>query len=167
MDIDEFVGAAARLWGIDATGSSVIVGGVTATVQLPAANAALHVSRAGTTRARVQALQAARGRLTDSGVPVVALMPSVTGTTWERLGDRILQVEHWVDHDGRMNTWGRLHLGSLLLAAIHNRWADLDLGNDGEACDWANWIAPAQVTGAAPKCAGPISPRWSPRTPTD
>ena len=145
MNIDEVVGAAARLWGIDTAGSSVIVDGVTTTVRLPAADAALHVLREGTTRARVLALQIARGRLADEGVPVVGLMPSVAGRTWEHVEDRILEVEDWVDHDGQMNTWERLRRGSPLLAAVHNIWADLDLGADGEACDWANWIAPSQV----------------------
>lgn len=149
MNIDEAVGTAARLWGIDPAGWSVIVDGVTATVRLPAADAALHVSRAGTTPARVRARQIARGRLADEGVPVVGLMPSVAGRTWELVEHRILEVEHWVDHDGQMNTWERLRRGSLLLAAVHSIWADLDLGVDGEACDWANWIGPSQVTANA------------------
>lgn len=77
-----------------------------------------------------------RGRLADDGIPVVGLMPSVAGRTWEPFEERILEVEHWVDHDGRMNTWERLRRGSPLLAAVHNSWADLALGADGEACDW-------------------------------
>ena len=159
MDIDEAVGAAARLWGIDAAGWSVIVDGATATVQFPAADAALHVSRAGTTHARVRAPQTARGRLADEGVPVVGLMRSVAGRTWEQVKDRILEVECWVDHDGQMNTWERLRRGSSLLAAVHSSWSKLELGADGEACDWANWIAPAQVAANAAAAVETLN-RW-------
>lgn len=132
---------------------------MTATVRLPAADAALHVSRPGTTHARVRALHTARGRLADEGVPVVGLMPSVAGTTWEQVEDRILEVEYWVDHDGQMNTWERLRRGGPLLAMVHSIWADLDLGADGEACDWANWITPSQVAANAAAAVETLN-RW-------
>ena len=58
-----------------------------------------------------------------------------------------------------MNTWDRLRRGSPLLAAVHNSWADLELGGDGEACEWANWIAPPQVAANA-AAAVEMLQRW-------
>ena len=154
------IATAARLWDIDQAGWSVIVDdGMNTTIRLPTADAALHIFRTGTTHARMQALQIARGRLADGGVPVVGLVPSVAGRTWESVGDRMLEVENWVDHDGRMNTWERLRQGSLVLAAVHSIWADLDLGTDGEACDWANWIAPPQIAADAAAALDTLN-RW-------
>lgn len=160
VNIDEMVGAAVRLWDIDDAGWSVIVDdGMNTTVRLPTADAALHIYRAGTTSARMRAMHVARGRLADEGVPVVDLIPSVARRTWEPHGARMLEVENWVDHDGQMNTWERLRRGGLLLAAIHSIWADLDLGTDGEACDWANWIAPSQTSANAAAAVATLN-RW-------
>ena len=97
VNIDEMVAAAVMLWDIDHAGWSVIVDdGMNTTVRVPAADAALHVFRAGTTHARMRALQIARGGLADEGIPVVDLISSVAGRTWEPVGDRMLEVEGWV-----------------------------------------------------------------------
>ncbi len=161
MNVDEVVDAAVVLWNIDHAGWSVIVDvdGLNTTIRFPAADAALHIYRAGTTRARMRALHVARGRLADEGIPVVGLLPSVAGRTWEQVGDRMLEVENWVHHDGQMNTWQRLRQGCLLLAAVHSAWADLDLGSDGEACAWANWIAPSQIAAHAAAAVDTLN-RW-------
>ena len=145
MDVIDAVAAVDRLWGLENGGWSVIVEGETATVHLPRAGVVVHVSRSEVGSRRVAALQSARSRLARDGIPVIDLVPSIGGATWEQVDGRVIEVERWVDHDGRMNTWDRLRPGAALLAEVHNAWADLDLGSDGEACDWANWISPAEV----------------------
>ncbi len=145
MDSMDVVVAAGDLWQLDLTGWSVIVDGQTTTVRLPASGVAIHVSRAEVGPPRATALQVARSRLAVCEVPVVELLPSMAGTTWEEVEGRVVEVERWVDHDGRMNTWSRLRAGAALLARVHNAWAGLDLGTTGEACGWANWVSPDDV----------------------
>ena len=145
MDLSRVVAAVGELWGLDTAGWSALVDGTHPVVLLPAARAVLHVARAEVGAERIEALHRARAELAAAKIPVVELMPSLTGATWHRCLDRVVEVERWIDHDGRMNTWPRLRTGCSLLARVHNAWFELDLGHEGEACGWANWIAPADV----------------------
>ena len=145
LDLVKFLAAVEHGWGLDTGGWSVLVDGAGPVVRLPAADAALHISRAEVGPARVEALDRARARLADCGLPVVELMTSLTGSTWHLVQGRVIQVERWVDHDGRMNSWATLRMGCALLADVHNAWSGLELGPEGEACAWANWISPTEV----------------------
>lgn len=145
MFLNDVVHIVGELWQLDTSRWQVIVWGQTGTVYLPAAEAAVHISRDEVTGGRVEALQRARARLAQNGVPVVDLLRSVGGATWEIVEGRVVEVEPWVHHDARMNTWPRLQQGAALLARVHNAWFDLDLGAEGEACTWANWISPVDV----------------------
>ena len=120
MVLYDVVRAVGKLWQLDTSRWQVIVSGQTATVYLPVAEAAIHVSRAEVTPRRVTALQHARIRLAQDGIPVVDLLRSEGGATWENIEGRVVEVESWVHHDGRMNTWPRLHQGAALLARVHN-----------------------------------------------
>ena len=92
-------------------------------------------------------------------IPVPELMTSLTGSTWHSCQGRVVEVERWVEHDARMNSWPRLRTGCSVLAEIHNAWIGLDLGPEGEACGWANWISPTEVV-ARCESAAPRLRRW-------
>ncbi len=154
MDITGIVVAVEELWGLDVVGWSALVDGPAPVLALPAAGAVVHVGRREVSSVRVAALHQARASLAEHGVPVVELLTSRTGETWHWSHGRVIEVERWVDHDGRMNTWPRLRTGCSLLAQVHNAWAGLDLGEEGEACDWANWISPAEVLDRCEIAAG-------------
>jgi Ser/Thr protein kinase RdoA (MazF antagonist) len=145
VDVTGVVAAVEDLWGLDTVGWSVLVDGPAPVLALPAAGAVMHVGREEVGAARIEALHRARARLAEDGVPVVELLTSRTGNTWQWSHGRVVEVEQRVDHDGRMNTWPRLRAGCSVLAQVHNAWIGLDLGREGEACDWANWISPADV----------------------
>ena len=151
MDVTEVVAAVEGLWGLDTGGWSVLVDGAAPVVLLPAAGAVLQIARAEVGPESVEALHQARARLAACGIPVVELLTSLTGSTWHPSQGRVVEVERWVEHDGRMNTWPRLRTGCSLLAEIHNAWSGLDLGPEGEACAWANSISPAEVVA---RCQG-------------
>ena len=145
MDVTGIVAAVEDLWGLDTVGWSVLADGPAPVLTLPAAGAVVHVGRREVGSARIAALHRARASLTEYGVPVVELLTSLTGETWHWSQGRVIEVERWVDHDGRMNTWPRLRAGCSLLAQVHNAWMGLDLGEEGEACEWANWISPGEL----------------------
>ena len=137
----------------------MLVDGTAPVVLLPAAGAVLHVDRVDVGPARIQALHRARSALAANRIPVVELMRSRSESTWHECHGRVVEVERWVEHDGRMNTWSRLRTGAALLADVHNAGSGLDLGPDGEVCTWANWISPAEVV-AHSESAGPRLRRW-------
>ena len=159
MDVIQVVAAVEGLWGLDTGGWSVLVDGAAPVVLLPAAGAVLHIARVEVGPARIEALHRARARLAACGIPVVALMTSLAGSTWHGCQGRVVEVERWVEHDGRMNSWPRLRTGCSLLAEIHNAWFGLDLGHEGEACAWANWISPAEVVARCESAASRLR-RW-------
>jgi Phosphotransferase enzyme family len=94
---------------------------------------------------RVAALQAACRALGDAGLPVVPLIPSQCGRAVEAVNGLVVEVEEYVEHDGRMNTPPRLLRGAALLAGVHDALADLRLGPEGDHCADANWISPVDV----------------------
>jgi len=157
MNVSDAVAAVGRLWQLDTAGWSVVVDDPTLTVRLPACGAALHVSRPEVGPERVAALQTARSRLAACALPVVELLPSSAGATWGTVDGRVVEVERWMEHDGRMNTWSRLRSGAALLANVHDAWLGLDLGASAEACTWANWIAPEEVLAACTQAGRRLS----------
>ena len=74
------------------------------TVLRPDLGVVARVYRPGVSVVRVAALQAARRALGAAGLPIVPLIPSPSGRTVEAVNGRVVEVEEYVDHDGRMNT---------------------------------------------------------------
>jgi hypothetical protein len=83
-------------------------------------------------------------------LPPSAHRPSaVRIAQWGRTVDAVdgpaVEVEEFVEHDGRMNIPLRLLRGAVLLAGIRDALADLRLGPEGDDCPFANWISPIDV----------------------
>lgn len=154
MDVIGIMAEVEKLWGLDVTSWSVLVDGPAPVLALPAAGAVVHVGRRELGSVRVAALHRARSTLAERGIPVVELLTSRAGERWHWSHGRVIEVERWVDHDGRMNTWPRLRTGCSLLARVHDAWAEDDLGEEGEACTWANWISPVEVLARCDIAAG-------------
>jgi Ser/Thr protein kinase RdoA (MazF antagonist) len=141
----ELFGQAGRWWGLDLGGPHGLSKSHNTTVLRPDLGVVVRVYRPGVSVERVAALQAARRALADAGLPVVPLIPSQSGRTIETVNGRVVEVEEFVEHDGRMNTPPRLLRGAVLLAGIHDALADLRLGPEGDHCPYANWISPVDV----------------------
>jgi Ser/Thr protein kinase RdoA (MazF antagonist) len=75
----------------------------------------VRVHRPSVSQARVQDIQAVRGRLDAAGVPCSALVAARDGARWARAGDRLVEVERFIPHDATMNTPHRLARGLPLL----------------------------------------------------
>jgi Ser/Thr protein kinase RdoA (MazF antagonist) len=138
-------GPAGRWWGLDVGEADGLSKSHNTTVLRPDLGVVVRVYRPGVSVERVAALQAARRALGDAGVPVVPLIPSQWGGTVEAVNGRVVEVEEYVEHDGRMNTPPRLLRGAVLLAGVHDALADLHLGPEGDHCPDANWISPVDV----------------------
>jgi len=153
------VAEVAGLWGVDTGGAGLLVEGAGAVVRLPAAGAVVHIGRAELGSPRIEALHRARARLAECSIPVVELMRSLFGSSWHWCQGRVVEVERWVEHDARMTGGARLLTGCSLLADIHTAWSTLDLGPEGEACTWANWVS-ADAVASQCESAGPRLRGW-------
>jgi len=68
----------------------------------------VRVHRPSVRPARLEAIEAARDRLDAAGVPCSARVPAHDGARWARADDRLVEVERYIPHNGRMNTPPRL-----------------------------------------------------------
>lgn len=139
------IGRAGRCWGLDLGFSGELSRSLNTTLLRPDLGVVVRIYRPGVGIERVAALQAARRVLDQAGLPVVPLVASSAGRTVELVGDRAVEVEQYVPHDGRMNTPTRLVRGAVLLAGVHEALARVDLGPAGDHCPYANWISPDDV----------------------
>ncbi len=105
----------------------------------------VRVHRPSVSPARLEAVQAVRDRLDAGGVPCSALVPARDGARWARAGDRLVEVERFIPHDGAMNTPGRLARGLPLLGRLDTLLAGMDVAPARRAAEFANHIEPGAV----------------------
>jgi len=78
-------------------------------------------------------------------VPCSALIRARDGARWAPAGDRLVEVERFVPHDGRMNTPPRLARRLPILGRIHTLLAGTEVSPAGRAVEFANQIEPGRV----------------------
>jgi Ser/Thr protein kinase RdoA (MazF antagonist) len=105
----------------------------------------VRVHRPSVRPARLEDIQAVRQQLHHAGVLCSALVPAGDGAWWARSGDRLVEVERFIPHDGRMNTLHRLARGLPILGCIHSVLAEVEVSPAGRAAEFANHIEPGQV----------------------
>jgi Ser/Thr protein kinase RdoA (MazF antagonist) len=103
------------------------------------------VYRPWVTAARLAALQRARAHLAAGGVPCVRPVPAAGGAPWIEVEGRLVEVEPYVPHDARMNTWERLAAGLPTLGRLHGRLSRLPAPPAGRHAPASNSIAPEAV----------------------
>jgi Ser/Thr protein kinase RdoA (MazF antagonist) len=119
------------------------------------------VHRQSVSQARLEDIQQVRQRLDDAGVPCSALVPTVDGAQWARAAGRLVEVERFIPHDGRMNTPPRLARGLPMLGRIHILLAGLQVSPAGRTAEFANHIGPDRVLAGTRAGARRIR-RWHP-----
>lgn len=102
----------------------------------------VRVYRPWVTTARLAALQRVRRRLARAGVPCVVPLPTRDGASWIVVDGRLVEVEPYVGHDAKMDSWERLAAGLPLLGRIHTLLRPLHVGAAGRTAPAANHIAP-------------------------
>jgi homoserine kinase type II len=105
----------------------------------------VRVYRPWVTAARLAAIQAARRQLASGGVPCALPLPTRDGPSWTVVDGRIVEVEPYVEHDGRMNSWERLEAGLPLLGRIHTLLQPLEVSAAGRTAPASNNIEPQDV----------------------
>ena len=105
----------------------------------------VRVYRPWVTAARLADMQLVRQRLARGGVPCPQPIPTRTGESWIRVDDRLVEVEPYVEHDAKMDSWQHLAVGLPLLGRIHTLLRPLEVSEDGRIAPAANHIEPHDV----------------------
>jgi len=69
---------------------------------------------------RLLAIQSVRRALSARGVPTSVPLSTRTGQSWSRYGGRLVEVEEFVEHSARLDSWDRLERALPMLADLHN-----------------------------------------------
>jgi homoserine kinase type II len=121
----------------------------------------LRVHRPHVTPERLGAIHQVRRVLLAGGVPCAPPVQTLHDESWVSLQGRLVEVERYVDHDAVMDSWGRLGVGMMLLAQIHNLLRHLEVGEEGRRPRFANHLKPADVAVSAHRGAERIR-GWRP-----
>ncbi|MDQ3655807.1 MAG: phosphotransferase, partial [Chloroflexota bacterium] len=102
----------------------------------------VRVYRPWLTPGRLAAMQDARRHLATAGIPCTLPISTRDGASWATMGDRLVEVETYVDANGKMDTLERLEAGLPLLGRTHSRLRSLKSTVEGRRAPAANSIAP-------------------------
>jgi homoserine kinase type II len=101
----------------------------------------VRVYRPHVTKDRLQEIHRVRHHLAAAGVACDGLLRTLDGRPWIEADDRLVEVERYVEHDAYMNTWERLATGLRTLGAMHDAFANLEMGKAGRSPQFANYIS--------------------------
>jgi homoserine kinase type II len=102
----------------------------------------VRVYRPWITEARLADMQFVRRRLARGGVPCAVPVLTFDGESWIVADGRLVEVESYVEHDAKMDTWARLEVGLPWLGRIHALLRPLHVSEDGRNAPAANHIEP-------------------------
>jgi Ser/Thr protein kinase RdoA (MazF antagonist) len=105
----------------------------------------IRVYRPYVTEARLCDLHLARRELVTGGVPCPEVVPTRDGQPWSVLGNRLVEVERYVEHDADMDSWACLETALPILGRIHAVLRNVDVGPEGKTPLFANHIDPQRA----------------------
>ena len=105
----------------------------------------VRVYRPWVTARRLTDMQRVRRQLADGGVPCAEPVHTLNGEPWIVVDGCLVEVEPYIEHDAKMDTWQRLEAGLPLLGRIHTLLQSVHASKDGRRAPAANHIEPAYV----------------------
>ena len=100
----------------------------------------VRVYRPWVTPARLADIQLVHRHLAVGGVPCSRPVPTRDGDTRVVVNGRLVEVERYVEHDARMDSWERLEVGLPWLGRIHTLLRPLAVSVDGATAPAANHV---------------------------
>lgn len=102
----------------------------------------LRVYRPYVTETRLRDIQLLKRELTACGVPCSEVVAARDGQTWIIFDDRLIEVEYYIEHDAKMDTWELLEAGLPTLGRLHTILQNIKVSADLERPLFANHIKP-------------------------
>jgi Ser/Thr protein kinase RdoA (MazF antagonist) len=121
-------GAIAEAYGQAVMGMPAALGGATnGVVRLTTGHGEVivRVQRPWTTPARIESVHRVQEYLRRRGLPLPAILRTLTGATWTLLHDRVVEVTEYVPNDGPADSWERMEVAIALLGLLHTALAEL------------------------------------------
>ncbi len=121
----------------------------------------VRVYRPYVTSARLSDIHLVRRALARGGVPCSSVMGTREGEPWTQLGDRLVEVEDYVERDAKMDSWERLLAGLPLLGRIHTLLGHVKVSASGATPVFANHVEPQDALSWTMRAARRIQ-AWNP-----
>jgi hypothetical protein len=105
----------------------------------------VRVYRPYVTTERLRAIQTVRHELSLAGIPSDCLVMTGNGQPWMSFDGRLVELERYIDHNGKMDTWASLEAGMPILAKIHTVLQGVEVGAGGKRSVFANHIPSSEI----------------------
>ncbi|HEY8172080.1 MAG TPA: phosphotransferase [Dehalococcoidia bacterium] len=105
----------------------------------------VRVYRPWTTASRLADMQLVRRELARRDVPTTEPVETRRGETWIVVRDRLVEVEPYIQHDSKMDSWQRIKAALPLLGRAHTLMQALEVSQDGSIAPAANHVEAADV----------------------
>jgi Ser/Thr protein kinase RdoA (MazF antagonist) len=105
----------------------------------------VRVYRPYVTEARLADTNLARQALNSHGIPSSEVLSTLDGKPWIIFGDRLVEVERYVESDANMDSWEHLMVGLPLLGRIHTILRNVRFSTEGRYPLFANYIEPQKA----------------------
>jgi homoserine kinase type II len=138
----ELATAVKRTWGLDLEHVVPLGGstGLNLLVDMPSGGAVVRIHRRHVTEARVEAMQLAREAAARAGVPTAHAIVGRDGERHVTVESSVVEVEHFVESDAKMDTLGRLRQAMPMLARLHDSLASADLPEAADDLRFGNYV---------------------------
>lgn len=145
---DDLFRALADRYGIRPRGETRDLGG-SSTLNLQVEDDGMQyvvrVYRPWLTPGRLAAMQDTRRFLATAHIPCAIPVATRDNASWTTIGEHLIEVERYVEADGKMDTWARLEAGLPLLGRIHSRLRAYWTTAEGRHAPASNSIDPEDL----------------------
>jgi Ser/Thr protein kinase RdoA (MazF antagonist) len=100
---------------------------------------------------RLLAIQSVRRALTAKGVPSSVAIRTRSGETWSRYEGQFIEVEEFVEHTARLDSWERLEIGLPVLGRTHSILRTQTVSPASKKPPVANYLGAAEVQEWTPR----------------
>ena len=135
-------------YGINVSGKFVDLGGssnLNLLVYHAGKSYVIRVYRPYVTENRLADIQRVRYELSNHGINCSKSISTFDGQPWVNFGNRLLEVEHYVESNAKMDTWEHIQSGLSILAKIHQILEGLNVSTEAKFPIFANYIESDKV----------------------
>jgi Ser/Thr protein kinase RdoA (MazF antagonist) len=116
--------------------------------------------RNGMTLDRLTAIQAVQRALHAKGIPTSVVVRTRTAESWSRYVGQLIEVEEYVEHSARLDSWDRLAVALPTLGRMHSVLRAVNVSPAGQKPPVANYLGMAELQEWTPRAVRKVE-SWS------